>query len=108
MRRKCNHENTKGRTRTGRKPFLRVFVSSWPTSVSPRPATSVSALQGEKERLLERLGDPAQEADTVGAVDHSMIVGQRKRQHQPGHEPPIVMAGGRGPMALEHRLHGCA
>src|SRR6058998_2285338 len=41
-----------------------------------------SALKGEQERLLERLRDPAQKADPVGAVDGAMIVGQRERQHQ--------------------------
>ena len=32
------------------------------------------------EWLLERLRDPAQEADAVGAVDDAVIVGERERQ----------------------------
>src|SRR6185295_10114570 len=39
-------------------------------------------LQRQYEWLLERLGDPAQEARAVGAVDYAMIVRQRQRQHQ--------------------------
>src|SRR5262245_1000344 len=52
-----------------------------------------SSLAGEREqeRLFERLDDPSQEADTVGAVDHTVVVGQRQRQHQPRHEGPILV-----------------
>ena len=34
---------------------------------------SVTSLQREHQRLLEGLGDPAQEARGVGAVDHAVI-----------------------------------
>src|SRR5438093_71704 len=48
----------------------------------PDPPGLRSSLKREQEGLLERLDDPAQEADAIGAVDHAMIVRQRERQHQ--------------------------
>ena len=44
-------------------------------------AARTSSLQRQQERLLERLDDPAQEADAVRAVDDAVIVGERERQH---------------------------
>ena len=41
----------------------------------PQPL-DLSILERERERLLERLDDPAQEADRVGAVDDAMVVAE--------------------------------
>src|SRR5712691_2125871 len=83
--RKCNHEDTKTRKRNP-KGFLRVFVFSW---------LPFSSLQRQQERLLEGLDDPPQEADAVGAVDRTVIVRERQRQHQARHELAVPV----------HRFH---
>src|SRR5205823_14492664 len=39
--------------------------------------------QREHEWLLKGLGQPAQKTRRVGAINDAVVVGERKRQHQP-------------------------
>src|SRR5215471_17506770 len=45
-----------------------------------------SSLDGKQERLLKCLGNPAQEASRIGAINQPMVIGQRERQNQPRFE----------------------
>src|SRR5258708_34448458 len=47
------------------------------------------SLHRQKKRLLECFRDPAQEAGGVGAVDESMVVGERERKDEPRPERSI-------------------
>src|ERR1700722_2202485 len=47
------------------------------------------SLNGQQERLLECFRDPAQETRGIGAVNQSMIVGERERQDQPRLKFPV-------------------
>ena len=41
--------------------------------------TACSVVETEQERLLQPVGDPSQELDSIRTIDESMIVGQRHR-----------------------------
>src|SRR5580692_9716394 len=60
------------------------------TSLLQRPAKLHSALpegrlkscsEEQQSRLFERLRNPAQETGCVGAIDQTMVVGERKRKN---------------------------
>src|SRR5207342_428445 len=53
--------------------------------------SDISALQGEQERLFEHLGDPADEAGAVGAVNRAVVVRERQRQHQARDELAVLV-----------------
>jgi hypothetical protein len=40
-----------------------------------------SCSEEQQSRLFERLRNPAQETGCVGAIDQTMVVGERKGQH---------------------------
>src|SRR5690625_1966792 len=59
-----------------------------------------SAFEGEQERFLHRLADPAQEARGGSAVDEPVVVGEGERQH----EPRLEFTG----FPVVHLLHGAS
>src|SRR2546423_7659441 len=70
--------------------FSKSHVEKSSCSPSPKLELSLNSclpLHRQQERLLKRLGDPAQEARRIGAVNQPMIVGKRERQNQPRLEP---------------------
>src|SRR6266852_3418328 len=59
-------------------------VSTSTSTISTLGTVSTfSTSEREYKRLLEGVGDPAEEARRVGAVDHAVVVGEREREHQP-------------------------
>ncbi len=48
-------------------------------------------LKQDPTHVLERPAQMHNEAGPFGAINHAMIVGQRQRQHQTGHELPVLV-----------------
>src|SRR5262249_47347401 len=65
----------------------------------PIPPEKLS-LQRQQERLLECFDNPAQESDSIRAVDQSMVVRERQREHKPWYELARLL--------VVHRFHACA
>src|SRR5688572_886107 len=49
--------------------------------------------QIHRQRMLQRLDDEAEEPHGIRAVNHAVIVGQRKRQHLPGYKLVVLPYG---------------